>query len=62
MVLSPLFMILAIVMLGTKTNSIYNAIQRKDTGKVKVQSFILGVMILTIVAVYWFVKFVQNNY
>ncbi len=56
MALSPLFIVLAIIALGTKLSGIVNSLREKNTGKAKAETVFLGLMILTVLLVYVAVK------
>lgn len=56
MILSPLFYIISIFMLGRKLNSIFVSVKEKNMGKTKVEIFFLSLMLLTIALVYFTVK------
>lgn len=52
MLLDPLFVIIALLSIGKKLEILYSAWKEKNKEQIKVQSFFLLIIILTIVIVY----------
>jgi len=60
MVLDPLFLIIALFCMGKKLESVYAAWKRKNNEKMKVESFLLLLMVVTFLIVYLIVKWLQG--